>query len=62
MIVATHRIFTGRAVARGYLLDSITGKIIWSCPHFHKSLIHLGGKNAGTFAQRCAEKELRKRT
>lgn len=54
-LIATHRIFTGVPVSRGYLLDKTTGKIVWGCPHRHRY-------NNAKAAQQCAERELRKRS
>lgn len=51
-LFATHRIFTGKPVSRGYVQSRLTGKIVWACPHRHR---YPGAANA----QKCAEKALR---
>ena len=68
MLVATHRQFTGDPVYRGYIRDTVTGTLVWGCPHRHKTIrtAKWDGngrvvRQGGVFAQRCAERELRRR-
>ena len=50
---ATHRIFTGVPVSRGYIYDRQTGKPVWNCGHRHRN-------NHARLAQLCAERALRR--
>lgn len=52
-LVAIHRVFTGKPVSRGYVMDRDTGKVVWACPHRHRYQHAIN-------AQMCAEKHLRK--
>jgi hypothetical protein len=59
-LIAIHRLLTGKYVSRGYVMDRDTGKVVWACEHEHKSRLRMGGKNSNYYAQRCAEKQLRR--
>ena len=50
-LYATHRIFTGVPISRGYVMDRHSGRVIWACPHRHRY-------GHAVQAQRCAEREL----
>jgi len=50
--VATHRIFTGVPVSRGYVYDRQTGRPVGGCPHRHRY-------GHARRAQACAERALR---
>ena len=52
-LYATHRVFTGRPVSRGYVMDRLTGQVVWACPHRHRY-------RHARRAQECAEKQLRR--
>ena len=52
-LYATHRVFTGNPVSRGYVYDRDTGKVVWACPHRHR----YGHTKQ---AQLCAEKQLKR--
>mgnify|MGYP001600421724 CR=1 FL=1 len=53
-LYATHRVFTGRPVSRGYIYDRDTGRCVWACPHRHRY-------RHARRAQECADRELRRR-
>ena len=65
---ATHRIATGDPYGEGIVMDRETGIAVAVCPHRHRSrrygkILADGQRrrvNAGTFAQRCAEKMLQR--
>lgn len=59
-LYATCRLFTGYPVARGYVKDRKTAKVVWACPHRHRSRLRTGGENAVAYAQRCADAHLKK--
>ena len=68
MLVATYRQFTGNTVYRGYIRDTVTGMVVWACPHRHRTLrsqkYDQNGcvvRQGGVFAQQCAERELHRR-
>jgi len=55
------RVFTGKPVARAYVRDRLTGAVVAGCPHRHHAIGRgLKYRSATSFAQRCADKMLRK--
>lgn len=55
------RLFTGKPVVRAYVRDRVTGAVVVACEHEHRSRWRDGVYfNAGFYAERCAEKLLRR--
>ncbi len=52
MIIASHRVFSGKLTSKGYLYDRKAGVVIWACPHYHRKAAR---------AQGCAEAKLKQR-
>lgn len=59
------RVWTGKAVARAHVRDRVTGKVVASCPHQHRSRRFGYDQNGRvyrsceSYARRCDEKLLR---
>lgn len=55
------RVATGTMIVRAHLCEMGTNRVVWTCPHKHRSRLHNGGKNGTFYAIACGEHELRRR-